>query len=247
MVALPREIAVLIGLVSVQFLYQSWYQNYVGSDGKPVQLDWLEDTLRSFMPDSLTASTSASRVDRNGQSPNARDPKSAKAGKASSARRPKDGRFNPEKGFLGEFEAPGEYAFRVGDIVLHRKHGQIGVVVERFENCQMSDEWFTVNAAPGMTRDQPFYTILIDSGMRTQMSTFTRHGAQSSHRRFDPDKDGTPEPIRHRDVKSFLKNYVFDPKEARYRPNEALRSASEKRDDDPAGQVIHKNEWDKEQ
>ncbi|CAK0834713.1 unnamed protein product, partial [Prorocentrum cordatum] len=87
-----------------------------------------------------------------------------------------------KQGFLGHYERPGEYAFQVGDIVVHRGHGQVGVVAERFDVCQLGDEWHRANAPEGMTQGQPFYTILVDLPGRP----FERHGAQSSHRRWEP-------------------------------------------------------------
>eukprot|EP00933_Yihiella_yeosuensis_P016264 TRINITY_DN13965_c1_g2_i3.p2 TRINITY_DN13965_c1_g2~~TRINITY_DN13965_c1_g2_i3.p2 ORF type:complete len:223 (+),score=48.59 TRINITY_DN13965_c1_g2_i3:645-1313(+) len=104
---------------------------------------------------------------------------------------------DPWAGFLGEYEKPGAYAFRIGDIVVHRKFGQVGVVAERFDVCQLGPEWMAANAPPGMSRDQPFYTILMDGVPNVD---FTRHGAQSSHRRYDVTRDGPLRPIQHKDI-----------------------------------------------
>mmetsp|Transcript_39698 Transcript_39698/g.71284 ORF Transcript_39698/g.71284 Transcript_39698/m.71284 type:complete len:197 (-) Transcript_39698:239-829(-) len=140
------------------------------------------------------------------------------------------GPLDMKLGFLGHYERPGAYAFRVGDIVVHRGHGQVGVIVERFDRCQLSEAWLKANALPGMTGEQPFYTILVSSdGER-----FTRHGAQSSHRRWDPELDGgQAPPVRHPDIKRYFK--LFDVAAARYEPL----------DKEAAAQDIRRPEWDK--
>eukprot|EP00747_Dinoflagellata_sp_TGD_P192387 gnl/TRDRNA2_/TRDRNA2_57161_c0_seq1.p1 gnl/TRDRNA2_/TRDRNA2_57161_c0~~gnl/TRDRNA2_/TRDRNA2_57161_c0_seq1.p1 ORF type:complete len:333 (-),score=42.94 gnl/TRDRNA2_/TRDRNA2_57161_c0_seq1:301-1299(-) len=102
-----------------------------------------------------------------------------------------------KKGYLGHYEEPGRFAFCIGDIVVHRLHGQIGVVAERYDVCQLGELWMALNAPPGMNPMQPFYTILVN----TQGMNFTRHGAQSSHRRWDISVDGiVAPPIDHPDV-----------------------------------------------
>lgn len=145
---------------------------------------------------------------------------------ASVAQGPRD----PKLGFLGRYEQPGAYAFRVGDIVVHRAHGQVGVVTERFRVCQLSEEWHAANAPPGLTTWQPFYTILVNMPGRS----FTRHGAQSSHRKWDAAIDGgEPPPVQHPDVPRFFGE--FDATAARYQPL----------DEAAAAQQVTACEWDK--
>merc|ERR1712232_170832 len=133
-------------------------------------------------------------------------------------------------GFLGHYYQPGEYAFRVGDIVVHRGHGQLGVVAERFEECQLSEAWFNQNAPPGMRRKQPFYSVLVS------VAGFTRHAAQSSHRLWDFKKDGGPPPaIQHPELEMyFLDEMLLEGSEARYQPL----------DKDAAAQQRLVPEWD---
>lgn len=123
-------------------------------------------------------------------------------------------RRRPELGLLGKYEQPGGYAFRVGDVVVHRVYSQVGVVAERFEVCQMSEEWHRANGPQGMNRHQPFYSILVNM----PGFAFTRHGAQSSHRRWDPSLDGgLPPPISHPDFQELF--FVdLDGENVRYTP-----------------------------
>eukprot|EP00930_Biecheleria_cincta_P049398 TRINITY_DN3460_c0_g1_i1.p1 TRINITY_DN3460_c0_g1~~TRINITY_DN3460_c0_g1_i1.p1 ORF type:complete len:558 (+),score=84.56 TRINITY_DN3460_c0_g1_i1:37-1674(+) len=137
---------------------------------------------------------------------------------------------DPKLGFLGCYEQPGRYAFRVGDIVVHRGHGQFGVVAERFHVCQLDEDWVKANFPPGMTVWQPFYSILVG----TAGQSFTRHGAQSSHRRWDTSRDGEAQPVQHPDVERLFSG--LDIASARYQP----------RDQAAADQKLLANEWDKD-
>lgn len=130
--------------------------------------------------------------------------------------------LDARKGFLGHYEAPGEFAFRVGDIVVHRIHGQVGVVAERFDKCQLGPEWLTANAPPGMNPFQPYYTILVSMPGQN----FTRHGAQSSHRRWDSSVDGgSASPIDHPEVATLFGE--LSGAEGRYKPLDAAAAAQE--------------------
>mmetsp|Transcript_7984 Transcript_7984/g.16758 ORF Transcript_7984/g.16758 Transcript_7984/m.16758 type:complete len:312 (-) Transcript_7984:93-1028(-) len=138
---------------------------------------------------------------------------------------------DPKLGFLGHYEQPGRFAFRVGDIVVHRGHGQVGVVAERFRVCQLGEEWVAANMPRGMTAWQPFYTILVS----VPGQGFSRHGAQSSHRRWDIARDGgEPSPVQHPEVNRLFGK--FDASAARYEP---LVEASSREEVVP--------EWDKAQ
>jgi len=143
----------------------------------------------------------------------------------------KAGPRDPKLGFLGQYEQPGAYAFRVGDVIVHRRHGQVGVVAERFRVCTMSEEWHAMNCPKGMTAWQPFYTILV---ILPTGEALTRHGAQSSHRKWDRALDGEEPPaVHHPDMSQFFGD--FDAAAARYQPL----------DEAAAAQEILVPEWDK--
>lgn len=147
------------------------------------------------------------------------------------AKKVEAGPRDPKLGFLGHYEQPGAYAFRVGDVVVHRGHGQVGVVAERFRVCRMGEEWTAMNCPKGMTAWQPFYTILL---ILPNGEALTRHGAQSSHRRWDRTLDGgDPPDVQHPDMSQFFGE--FDAVSARYQPL----------DEAAAAQEIVASEWDK--
>mmetsp|Transcript_15514 Transcript_15514/g.48844 ORF Transcript_15514/g.48844 Transcript_15514/m.48844 type:complete len:212 (+) Transcript_15514:191-826(+) len=211
MVAHSGEIMVILAAVGLQIVYRMGYEHFAGPEGG-LQSKPAAAALIPEQPEQAVQTPSG------GESP---DPQRGEAAKTRDARR----------GFLGHYELPGRYAFRVGDIVVHRGHGQVGVVVERFDVCQLSEAWHAANAPPGMTRDQPFYTILVSlPGQK-----FTRHGAQSSHRRWDAERDGgPPPPVQHPDVPRFFGE--LDAAAARYEPlNAAARE-----------QEVHVKEWDRQ-
>jgi len=138
---------------------------------------------------------------------------------------------DPKLGFLGHYEQPGAYAFRVGDVVVHRRHRQVGVVAERFRVCTLSEEWHAMNCPKGMTAWQPFYTILV---LLPTGQAIARHGAQSSHRRWDRALDGgDPPDVQHPDMPQFFGE--FDAAAARYEPL----------DEAAAAQEVLAPEWDK--
>eukprot|EP00930_Biecheleria_cincta_P007377 TRINITY_DN108590_c0_g1_i1.p1 TRINITY_DN108590_c0_g1~~TRINITY_DN108590_c0_g1_i1.p1 ORF type:complete len:228 (-),score=33.32 TRINITY_DN108590_c0_g1_i1:39-722(-) len=124
-------------------------------------------------------------------------------------------------GFLGHYEKPGGFSFRVGDIVVHRLHGQVGVIAERFDTCQLGGQWFKFNSPPGMNFMQPFYSILVSM----PGSSFIRHGGQSSHRRWDAAADGPPPSIQHPDLAHLF--CELDAAGARYLPRYAGAAGEE--------------------
>eukprot|EP00928_Gymnodinium_smaydae_P056381 TRINITY_DN39772_c0_g1_i1.p1 TRINITY_DN39772_c0_g1~~TRINITY_DN39772_c0_g1_i1.p1 ORF type:complete len:215 (+),score=15.39 TRINITY_DN39772_c0_g1_i1:43-687(+) len=214
MVATSRELFVFLAAISLQAVYKFGYDYFNESVGEQVNLIKGEGSKQRSPVPSAT-SVVPGKIVANENSQKARHSKHR----------------DPQLGFLGHYEEPGHYAFRVGDIVVHRGHGQLGVVLERFEVCQMSDEWFAANAPPGMTRNQPFYTILVSQPGRK----FTRHGAQSSHRRWDTSRDGAyPPPVQHPDVTRLFGK--LDRVAARY----------EARDPEALNQEVNAKEWDKE-
>lgn len=194
MVALPREILVLLALLGLQGIYKLAYDYVVASDGAPKNSTHIDDRLKK--PAHVVVSPAPPTSD--------------------------EGPRDTKLGYLGHYERPGAFTFRVGDIVVHRGHGQIGVVAERFDRCQLSEAWHKANAPPGMTREQPFYTILVSlPGQK-----FTRHGAQSSHRRWRSEIDGgQPPAVQHPDVNRFFRK--FDPAAARYEPVDEAATAQE--------------------
>mmetsp|Transcript_124207 Transcript_124207/g.247474 ORF Transcript_124207/g.247474 Transcript_124207/m.247474 type:complete len:85 (+) Transcript_124207:3-257(+) len=82
-----------------------------------------------------------------------------------------------------------------------------------------------------MTSWQPFYTILV---ILPTGEALTRHGAQSSHRRWDKALDGgDPPDVQHPDMSQFFAD--LDAATARYQPL----------DEAAAAQEIIAPEWDK--
>ena len=51
--------------------------------------------------------------------------------------------------------------FEPGQLVIHRKYGYRGVVVERDDSCQADEEWYQKNLSQP-DRDQPWYHVLVD-------------------------------------------------------------------------------------
>lgn len=130
---------------------------------------------------------------------------------------------DPNLGFLGHYEQPGAYAFRVGDVIVHRGHGQVGVVTERFRVCKLSEEWHAMNCPKGMIAWQPFYTILM---VLADGEALTQHGFQSCHRRWDRALDGgDPPAVEHPDMSRFFGD--FDAATARYQPLDEAAAAQE--------------------
>jgi heat shock protein HspQ len=51
--------------------------------------------------------------------------------------------------------------FEPGQLVRHRRYGYRGVIVDRDEACQASDDWY-FNNQTRPDRDQPWYHVLVD-------------------------------------------------------------------------------------
>jgi len=123
-------------------------------------------------------------------------------------------------GFLGHYETPGAYAFRAGDVLIHRGRGDVGIVVERCEECQIPEEWIRRNFPAGMRKRQPFYSILVSK------LGFTRHGAQSSHRLWDVTVDGPPPQIEHPEFRKwFSGKMLVEHSNPHYRPRNKTAAA----------------------
>jgi heat shock protein HspQ len=56
---------------------------------------------------------------------------------------------------------PPHPVFDPGQLVLHRRYGYRGVVVERDEFCQADDAWYSKNQTQP-DRDQPWYHVLVN-------------------------------------------------------------------------------------
>ena len=56
---------------------------------------------------------------------------------------------------------PREILFRPGQVVLHRRYGYRGVVVDADEECQAADDWYRGNQTQP-PREQPWYHVLKD-------------------------------------------------------------------------------------
>ncbi|MEM7011481.1 MAG: heat shock protein HspQ [Verrucomicrobiota bacterium] len=80
-------------------------------------------------------------------------------------------RLNPE--FDQGGGAAAEPLFAPGDLVLHRRYGYRGVVVDLTPTFSGSDEWYEKNQTKP-DKDQPWYHVLVDGGFQTT------YAAQSS-------------------------------------------------------------------
>jgi heat shock protein HspQ len=94
--------------------------------------------------------------------------------------------------------------FEVGQIVVHRRYGYRGVVVDFDMACQASDAWYSNNRTQP-SRDQPWYHVLVDE---SDVNTYV---AQEN---LLPDESAVP--VRHPLVEHFFA--AFD--EARYQRND---------------------------
>jgi heat shock protein HspQ len=62
------------------------------------------------------------------------------------------------------FNRPLRPVFEPGQLVCHRRYGYRGVVVDRDEFCQASEEWYSRNQTQP-TCDQPWYHVLVDGSL----------------------------------------------------------------------------------
>ena len=79
-----------------------------------------------------------------------------------------------------------------GQIVLHRRYGYCGVVVEFDLTCMADDAWYQTNQTQP-DRNQPWYHVLVDG------SSNTTYAAQTSL-----EADDHPGPITHPFLKHFF-------------------------------------------
>lgn len=85
--------------------------------------------------------------------------------------------------------------FEVGQIVVHRRYGYRGVVVDFDMACQASDAWYSNNRTQP-SRDQPWYHVLVDE---SDVNTYV---AQEN---LLPDE--APRPVRHPLVEHFFEAF----------------------------------------
>ncbi len=78
---------------------------------------------------------------------------------------------------------PSQPVFEPGQLVLHRRYGYRGVVVERDEFCQADDAWYSKNQTQP-DRDQPWYHVLVNESLTCTFGLLSEAdgpGVQSYH------------------------------------------------------------------
>ena len=94
--------------------------------------------------------------------------------------------------------------FQVGQLVVHRRYGYRGVVVDFDMACQASDEWYFSNQAQP-ARDQPWYHVLVDE---SDVNTYVAEENLTV--------DDAAAPVRHPLVEHFFEAF----EDARYQRND---------------------------
>ena len=82
---------------------------------------------------------------------------------------------------------PAAPVFEPGQLVIHRKYGYRGVVVERDDACQADEEWYQKNQTQP-DRDQPWYHVLVDG---TSTCTY----AAAENLKSDPSNAAVSHPL----------------------------------------------------
>ena len=87
-------------------------------------------------------------------------------------------------------------AFAVGMLVVHKRFGYRGVVVDVDPCFQLSDRWYEEVARSRPPRDKPWYHVLVDDA---------DHMTYVAERHLGPDTTG--EPIRHPMLVEFFSEF----------------------------------------
>ena len=90
---------------------------------------------------------------------------------------------------------PTHPVFEPGQLVLHRRYGYRGVVVERDEFCQADDAWYSNNQTQP-DRDQPWYYVLVNESSTCTYAASENLVADSSGR-----------PIKHPLLQHFFSEF----------------------------------------
>ncbi|GBG65262.1 hypothetical protein CBR_g50304 [Chara braunii] len=113
-----------------------------------------------------------------------------------------------------EISAKPHTAYRVGDVVFHRRHGYRGVVYGHDPECSAPEDWqeaMKIDMLPE-GRQQPFYHILVDTRDRPGgMSTYVAEESIA----LQP----TPRPVLHPWVSKFFVGF----QDGQYMPGKKLR------------------------
>lgn len=97
--------------------------------------------------------------------------------------------------FEGSGGAAAAPCFAPGDLVLHRRYGYRGVVVDLTPEFAGSDQWYQANQTQP-AKDQPWYHVLVDGGFQST------YAAQSSLIEADDDT-----PITHPLLAMFFSGF----------------------------------------
>eukprot|EP00756_Hemistasia_phaeocysticola_P047123 Hpha_TRINITY_DN21046_c0_g1::TRINITY_DN21046_c0_g1_i1::g.103410::m.103410 len=97
--------------------------------------------------------------------------------------------------------------YSVGDVLVHRLWGHVGVVMHVYRSCGQPAEWVEANLGDPNHPfvQEPWYDILLDESA----GGFMRHGSHHTHERL------THTPVTHSVLREVL-GWEFDPQNGRY-------------------------------
>lgn len=90
---------------------------------------------------------------------------------------------------------PAHPKFIQGELVIHRKYGYRGVVVDIDSHCKASDQWYQANQTQP-SKDQPWYHVLVHQAS---------HVTYAAQENLVPDKSA--EPIQHPMINLFFSGF----------------------------------------
>lgn len=86
--------------------------------------------------------------------------------------------------------------FYIGQIVVHRRFGYLGVIYDVDPRFMQSEEWYQRMALSRPPKDQPWYHVLVDG---------VEHTTYVAERNLQPALD--PRPIRHPLLESYFEAF----------------------------------------
>ena len=55
------------------------------------------------------------------------------------------------------------YKFEIGQVIRHKVDGHFGIIYERDPHCRFDKQWVDQNVPQSVSKEQPFYKLLLDS------------------------------------------------------------------------------------
>jgi hemimethylated DNA binding protein len=98
------------------------------------------------------------------------------------------------------------FELEVGDVVVHKEHGHVGVVAERFAVSMMPDAWFQqhLGGLDSPMLQSPWYLVLVDDRCLGQQKRLVRYGSELTHARHDKCTGGK---ILHGRLQYYFRGY----------------------------------------